>query len=50
VIDGDERVDQQALAERLLTEAKADNVELIGPGGLLNQVTKRELETAPEAG
>lgn len=32
VTDGDERVDQQALAEQLLAEAKASNVELIGPG------------------
>lgn len=49
VTDGDERVDQQALAEQLLAEAKASNVELIGPGGLLNQLTKRVLETALEA-
>lgn len=49
VTDGDERVDQQALAEQLLAEAKANNVELIGPGGLLNQLTKRVLETALEA-
>ena len=28
VTDGDERVDQQALAEQLLAEAKANNVEL----------------------
>lgn len=49
VTDGEERVDQQALAEQLLAEAKANNVELIGPGGLLNQLTKRVLETALEA-
>ena len=49
VTDGNERVDQQALAEQLLAEAKANNVELIGPGGLLNQLTKRVLETALEA-
>ena len=36
VADGEERVDQQVLAEQLLAEAKACNVELIGPGGLLN--------------
>ena len=49
VTDGEERVDQQALAEQLLAEAKASNVELIGPGRLLNQLTKRVLETALEA-
>ena len=49
VTDGEERVDQQALAEQLLAEAKASNVELVGPGGLLNQLTKRVLETALEA-
>lgn len=47
--DGEERVNQQALAEQLMAEAKASNVELIGPGGLLNQLTKRVLETALEA-
>jgi hypothetical protein len=49
VTNGDERMDQQALAEQLLAEAKANNVELIGPGGLLNQLTKRVLESALEA-
>lgn len=49
VTDGEERVNQQALAEQLMAEAKASNVELIGPGGLLNQLTKRVLETALEA-
>src|SRR6478752_2802217 len=49
VTDSDERVDQQALAEQLLAEAKANNVELIGPGGLLNQLTRRVIESALEA-
>jgi transposase-like protein len=49
VTDGDERVDQRALPVQLLAEAKANNVELIGPGGLLNQLTKRVLESALEA-
>ena len=50
-IDGvtsDDRVDQLALAEQLLAQAKEQNIELIGPGGLLNQLTKRVLETALE--
>jgi putative transposase len=42
-------VDQQQLAERLLAQAKAQGVELVGPDGLLNQLTKRVLETALEA-
>jgi transposase-like protein len=42
-------VDQQQLAEQLLVEAKEQGVELVGPGGLLNQLTKRVLETALEA-
>jgi putative transposase len=42
-------VDQQQLAERLLAQAKVEGVELVGPGGLLNQLTKRVLETALEA-
>lgn len=49
VTDGEERVNQQPLADQLLAEAKANNVELIGLGGLLNQLTKRVLETALEA-
>ena len=42
-------VDQQELAERLLAQAKEQGVELVGPDGLLNQLTKRVLETALEA-
>ena len=42
-------VDQQQLAERLLAQAKEHGVELVGPDGLLNQLTKRVLETALEA-
>ncbi len=30
-------------------QAKAQGVDLVGPGGLLNQITKRVLETALEA-
>ena len=41
-------VDQQQVAEQLLAQAKAQGVELVGPNGLLNQLTKRVLETALE--
>jgi transposase-like protein len=42
-------VDQKKLAEQLLAQAKEQGVELLGPGGLLNQLTKNVLETALEA-
>ena len=37
------------LAERLVEQARADGVELIGPGGLLSDLTKRVLEAGLEA-
>ena len=39
----DEVVNQQELAEQLLAQAKTQGVDLVGPGGLLNQITKRVL-------
>ena len=36
------------VAEQLLAQAKAQGMELVGPDGLLNQLTKRVLETALE--
>jgi putative transposase len=39
-------VDQKQLAEQLLAQAKEQGVELVGPNGLLNQLTKNVLETA----
>src|ERR1700712_5665614 len=48
-VTADEVVDQQQLAEQLLAQARAQGVDLVGPGGLLNQITKRVLETALEA-
>jgi putative transposase len=42
-------VDQKQLAEQLLAQAEEQNVELVGPGGLLNQLTKNVLETALDA-
>jgi putative transposase len=48
-VTADEVVDQRQLAEQLLAQAKAQGVDLVGLGGLLNQITKRVLETALEA-
>src|SRR6476660_1934609 len=42
-------VDQRQLAEQLLAQAKQQGVELVGPNGLLNQLTKNVLETALDA-
>jgi Transposase, Mutator family len=42
-------VDQQQLADQLLAQAREQGVELVGPGGLLNQLTKKVLEAALEA-
>ena len=39
-------VDQRQLAEQLLAQAKEQGIELVGPNGLLNQLTKNVLETA----
>ncbi len=44
-----DEVDQQELAERLLAQAKEQGVDLVGPDGLLNQLTKNVLETALDA-
>jgi putative transposase len=42
-------MDQQELAQQLLAQAKEQGIELVGPGGLLNRLTKNVLETALEA-
>src|SRR3712207_2220306 len=44
-----DRIDQQQLAQQLVGTARADRVELIGPGGLPSGLTKTVLETALEA-
>ena len=44
-----EIIDQKELAERLLAQAREQGVSLVGPGGLLNQLTKSVLETALNA-
>jgi putative transposase len=43
------RIDQQQLAQELVEAARAEGVELVGPGGLLTGLTKTVLETALEA-
>jgi putative transposase len=40
---------QQQLAQELVEAARADGVELVGPGGLLTGLTKTVLETALKA-
>ncbi|MEU1430720.1 IS256 family transposase, partial [Nocardia sp. NPDC005746] len=42
-------VDTKKLAEQLLAQAKEQGIDLVGPGGLLNQLTKTVLEAALEA-
>jgi transposase-like protein len=44
-----EQIDTQQLAQDLVARARADGVELVGPGGLLTGLTKTVLETALEA-
>jgi putative transposase len=41
--------DEQGVAEQLVTQAQQKGIELVGPNGLLSQLTKRVLETALEA-
>jgi putative transposase len=43
------RIDQQQLAQELVEKAKAEEVDLVGPGGLLSRLTKSVLETALQA-
>lgn len=42
-------IDEQQLAERLLEQAEEQGVDLLGPDGLLNGLTKRVLEAALDA-
>jgi transposase-like protein len=42
-------LDQRQLAEHLLAQAKEQGVELVGPNGVLSQLTKNVLETALDA-
>lgn len=43
------QIDQQQLAQDLVAKARAEGVDLVGPGGLLSGLTKSVLETALEA-
>ena len=43
------RFDEQSVAEQLVAQAREKGIELVGPDGLLSQLTKRVLETALEA-
>jgi len=45
--DAEERPDR-SLAEQLVEQARADGVDLVGPGGLLSDLTKQVLETGLE--
>ena len=42
-------LDEQSVAEQLVAQAREKGIELVGPNGLLSQLTKRVLETALEA-
>jgi putative transposase len=42
-------IDEQGIAEQLIAQAQQKGIELVGPNGLLSQLTKRVLETALEA-
>src|SRR3954451_18297104 len=44
-----ESIDHQQLAQTLVEQARAEGVDLVGPGGLLTGLTKTVLETALEA-
>ena len=37
-----------AIAEQLVEQARTDGVELVGPGGLLGELTEQVLETGLE--
>ena len=39
-------IDEQSVAEQLVAQAREKGIELVGPNGLLSQLTKRVLETA----
>lgn len=41
--------DQKELAEQLLAQAKEQSIELVGPDGLLGQLTKNVRETVLDA-
>jgi putative transposase len=42
-------LDERGVAEQLVAQAREKGIELVGPNGLLSQLTKRVLEAALEA-
>jgi putative transposase len=44
-----EPIDAEQLAQNLVARARAEGVDLVGPGGLLTGLTKTVLETALDA-
>ena len=44
-----EQIDAQQLAQQLVEQARADGVELVGPGGVLTGLTRTVLEAALDA-
>jgi putative transposase len=42
------RLTDQRIVEQLVDQARSDGVELVGPGGLLNGLTRTVLETTLE--
>ena len=38
--------DKQEMAQRLVDQARAEGIDLVGPGGVLTGLTKQVLETA----
>jgi putative transposase len=47
-VDGLDEDDKQRWAQRLVEQAREQGVDLVGPGGLLTELTKTVLETALE--
>ena len=46
--DNDVERPERSVAEQLVEQARADGVDLVGPGGLLSKLTKQVLETGLE--
>jgi putative transposase len=46
--DGSDRAEQHQIARQLVDRARAEGIDLIGPGGVLTGLTKTVLETALE--
>jgi putative transposase len=46
--DNDAERPERSVAEQLVDQARADGVDLVGPGGLLSKLTKQVLETGLE--